>query len=84
MDKEEFARIVSGLKKGDLIEIVREDPSKVGFFVDIESGKKQLIRQPYYFDDRTNISASIPGISVTSNKNSITGELSLHTPLFLT
>ncbi|MEK6899042.1 MAG: hypothetical protein AABW79_03010 [Nanoarchaeota archaeon] len=75
MNKEEFVAIVRSLKKGDLIEIVREDPSQVGFFKDDETGKKKLIRQPCYFDDRANISSSEPGISVTLNKNAISGRL---------
>ena len=75
MDKTKFEEVVSRLTEGQLIEIVQEDPSGVGFFKDDKTGEKQVIRQPYYFARRTNISTNQSGISVTSNKNEVTKRL---------
>lgn len=73
MDKERFETFVRRLRPGDLIEIVQTDPSGVGFFTDPATEKKLDIRRPHYFAGRTSISPEEPGISVTSNKEEISG-----------
>ena len=75
MDLENFLKVVNGLQEGDEIEIVQADPSGVGFFTDVLTGKAMDVRSQYYFSSKTNVTLRVPGISISQHKDDKTGRV---------